>query len=271
MKKLVSILTAATMISGMAMTAFADEASFVKGDVDKDGIITGHDAAMVSMYADGILSIGLTEEQLYLADINGDGTVDAADAALIAENQEYVLGDIDLIDMRNLTDFTDIIHMTFLKRIDPEIDFGEEEIRADIDCNGVLDIYDYMGVVTMYGETFVGLQCFEEGKYYFVMTPEREQLAMSGYKERNPEVETLKDCEKIMFRKAIIENMDMDGDGAVTCSDATAVLKTYAESAAGIYKAADDQKEDINGDGKVDIDDATLILKAYAMNAAGLL
>ncbi|MDE6019521.1 MAG: hypothetical protein K2H01_00785, partial [Ruminococcus sp.] len=252
----------------------ADEASFVKGDVDKDGIITGHDAAMVSMYADGILSIGLTEEQLSLADMNGDGTVDAADAALIAENQEYVLGDIDLVDMRRITDASHIIHMTFLKRIDPEIDFGEEGIRSDIDCNGVLDIYDYMGVLAMYTMTLGAMQFFEEGKYYFVMPPEIEQDIILGYKEYYPEIETLKDYEKIMFRRAMIENMDMDDDELVTCSDATAVLQMYAENAVGtgIYKASADESEkaDINCDGKVDIDDATLILKAYAMNAAGL-
>ena len=63
----------------------------VTGDIDQDGVITGHDTAMISRYlADDAYT--LTEEQLKLADINGDGTVDQTDADLLHAKEVYPLG-----------------------------------------------------------------------------------------------------------------------------------------------------------------------------------
>ena len=73
-----------------AMSASAEEA-YALGDVDMDGFITGHDAAMVThaLYVD---NEALTAEQLKLADVNGDGVVDQSDADWIHENETYALG-----------------------------------------------------------------------------------------------------------------------------------------------------------------------------------
>ncbi|MGN0632034.1 MAG: dockerin type I repeat-containing protein, partial [Ruminococcus sp.] len=68
---------------------------------------------------------------------------------------------------------------------------------------------------------------------------------------------------------------DVNNDGNVDISDATDVLRIYAESAASadsselILKDAS-VNADVNGDGVVDIADATLILEMYAKNAAGM-
>ena len=61
-----------------------------------DGVVTGHDTAMVSRYVlDDTYT--LTDEQLKLADVNEDGVVDQADAdKLHHEMQVYELGDVDL-------------------------------------------------------------------------------------------------------------------------------------------------------------------------------
>ncbi|MBQ8725453.1 MAG: hypothetical protein IJY74_07290, partial [Oscillospiraceae bacterium] len=67
---------------------------------------------------------------------------------------------------------------------------------------------------------------------------------------------------------------DIDGNGTVDISDATAVLSMYAESAAGIspaiYTSAASNPADVNGDGAVNLDDAAAILTYYAQNASGL-
>lgn len=71
----------------------AAEAVYAPGDVDKDGVITGHDSAMVSRYLYDE-DYSLTEAQLALADMNGDGTVDQSDLEAIHAQEAYVLGDI---------------------------------------------------------------------------------------------------------------------------------------------------------------------------------
>ena len=77
-----------------AMSASA-EGAYALGDVDMDGVITGHDAAVVSRYlhVDNTL---LNADQLALADVNGDGVVDQADADWIHENEAVELGACDI-------------------------------------------------------------------------------------------------------------------------------------------------------------------------------
>ena len=66
-----------------------------RGDVDRDTVITGHDAALVSRYV--LLGDNrLTDKQLKLADINQDGVVDQTDADLIHQQAVYLLGDVQL-------------------------------------------------------------------------------------------------------------------------------------------------------------------------------
>ncbi|MDE6020045.1 MAG: hypothetical protein K2H01_03465 [Ruminococcus sp.] len=63
---------------------------------------------------------------------------------------------------------------------------------------------------------------------------------------------------------------DIDGSGKADITDATAILTAYAESAAGLQKAAADDKMDVNGDGEINIEDATYVLTYYAEVAAGI-
>ncbi len=77
-----------------AMSASAAEGAYAPGDVDMDGFVTAHDAAVVSraLYVDNNL---LTSEQKKLADVNGDGKITQEDADWIHENQVYNLGQLD--------------------------------------------------------------------------------------------------------------------------------------------------------------------------------
>ena len=67
---------------GYPILAWQVSAPAVKlGDVNGDGEINAVDAAMVYAYYNGKLE--LTAEQLTAADVNGDGEVNAVDASLI--------------------------------------------------------------------------------------------------------------------------------------------------------------------------------------------
>jgi len=95
MRKVISAVLAGVLaLSALpisAMSASAAEGAYALGDVDMDGVITGHDAAMVSRYLH-VDSNLLNADQLALADVNGDGVVDQADADWIHENEEKSLG-----------------------------------------------------------------------------------------------------------------------------------------------------------------------------------
>lgn len=276
MKKLTSLLTALTMIGGMAFAVSAEETSFALGDVDMDGVITGHDTAMVSYYVTGG-DITLTEEQLRLADVDGDGAVTQADAdKLYNEMQEYELGDIDLNGYVEISDAVIVEHMISVRRILHETDFGEMGIRADVNFDGVIDTYDGHTILKSYGYrmAYFGEINFIDGTYCYSFTKEDEQILVDdfNYIMKDIQVTSLAEIEDYRFD---IKTFDVNGDGELNISDSSDILRTYAEDMAGtgIYKASADinKKADLNLDGEIDMDDATLALKAYAMSAAGLI
>lgn len=97
MKKSLACFTASILaIASLPVSAGAAEFDpFPPGDVDRDTVITGHDAALVSRYV--LLGDNrLTDKQLKLADINQDGVVDQTDADLIHQQAVYLLGDVQL-------------------------------------------------------------------------------------------------------------------------------------------------------------------------------
>lgn len=67
---------------------------------------------------------------------------------------------------------------------------------------------------------------------------------------------------------------DVNNDGKVDITDATLILKYYANSLAGIPMDTSDtfikNYADVNDDRSIDISDATFVLKYYAMNIAGM-
>lgn len=104
MKRMIALMSAAAITLG-ALPVFsvgAEETSYSLGDVDMDGVITGHDSAMVSraLYLDPNM---LTAEQKQLADVNEDGVIDQADADWIHENEVYGIGDMMKTGRQNPT------------------------------------------------------------------------------------------------------------------------------------------------------------------------
>lgn len=93
-RKGIAILSAAVMsLCAMPMASVNAADAAVPGDVDGDGVLTGHDAAIVSRY---LLKgdIELTDAQLKIADVNRDDMVDQTDADWIFENKVYGLGGV---------------------------------------------------------------------------------------------------------------------------------------------------------------------------------
>ena len=87
MRKVISTVLAGVLalsalpISSMSAGA---EGAYAPGDVDMDGFVTAHDAAVVSraLYVDNNL---LTSEQKKLADVNGDGKITPDDRTKIGD------------------------------------------------------------------------------------------------------------------------------------------------------------------------------------------
>ena len=97
MRKVISTVLAGVLaLSALPISAMSAgaEGAYAPGDVDMDGFVTAHDAAVVSraLYVDNNL---LTSEQKKLADVNGDGKITQEDADWIHENQVYNLGQLD--------------------------------------------------------------------------------------------------------------------------------------------------------------------------------
>ena len=176
---------AALLVSAMSASA---EGAYALGDVDMDGYITGHDAAMVThaLYVD---NNALNDEQLKLADVNGDGTVDQSDADWIHENEEYALGDVQQSGMCTITAF---YLATYLAKngagyamqsvetaypassVDLDIMLDKEEIPVvtynlmDVDGDGTLSVEDLFLTLVSIGRMGCGYSSsvyFEDNRY----------------------------------------------------------------------------------------------------------
>ena len=144
---------------------------YVLGDVDMDGVVTGHDTAMVSRYVlDDTYT--LTEEQLKLADVNEDGVVDQADAdKLYTEMQVYSLGDIDMSGMAEVGDTSDILVYYAKVSAGQNVELtAVQKNLADVDLNGTVDITDACYNLAGYARAAAGQKAYNrdnEKQYYY--------------------------------------------------------------------------------------------------------
>ena len=158
--KVLSLLTAAIMGAACFNMNAAAETSFAAGDVDMDGIVTGHDTAMVSRYlvTDGYT---LTDEQLALADVDGDGEVTQADAdKLYNEMQVYPIGLVLYSEKDYISiDDGDVI-LKYIANTGAGIDYPMTQIQmnlADIDADGNVTLDDATLDLTIYAMRHAGM------------------------------------------------------------------------------------------------------------------
>lgn len=176
--KILSLLTASMLsASCLGMTAFADTA-YETGDVDMDGVITGHDAGMISK---SLLEeeYTLTEEQAALADFDGDGEVTQADAQAVFDMQAYELGKVvldDSVSYRHLDDATEILFYYARSGAGMETAFSDvQKNLSDINIDGNIDLQDVslcLGLYAMRGARLIGADEVIDGVFYYSEDPE---------------------------------------------------------------------------------------------------
>ena len=217
MKKTLAFLTASIMALGSLPFLSVGAESFAPGDVDMDGVVTGHDTAMVSRYVLGYIT--LKEEQLKLADVNEDGVVDLTDVTkLYNEKQIYVLGDVDMDGVVTGHDTAMVSRYV----LDDTYTLTEEQLKlADVNEDGVVDQADA-------DKLYTEMQVYPLG-----------DIDMSGMAEVGDTSDILVYYAKMSAGQnveltAVQKNLaDVDLNGTVDITDACYNLAGYARAAAG--------------------------------------
>jgi hypothetical protein len=246
MKRTIAFGLAMVMAAVSVPVATANAASaYAQGDVDMDGLITGHDAAMVSLYDEGRCT--LTDAQLALADVNADGVVDATDAGMIYDAQEYPLGDLDHDGYTTIADADLLLQYWTQEYYETEGDdaadfWAQNRAAADIDCNGVVSYLDIRLILNAYAEVSAENSILEEGTYHFADI-DREEL------------------------------YDLDMDGEVTLDDVLEDMRAYVTMGAHLeLDALTFGKADVDGDNQLSlVSDSITMMEYYGKKAAGLL
>ncbi len=207
-KKGISLVLSAAMAVTALPLAFVSasaESANIRGDVDMDGIITGHDSALVSHYL-YVDADSLSDEQLALADMNEDGTVDQTDADLIHEQEAYAIGDVNL--------------------------------------DGEVDVNDAMTILVYYAKTASGTSVEEQSeKYAEILEAGENQPDYQLYYNLLrgmafvSEYETLDEDEIAFYTDSIstvcYNLMDVNADGEVNLLDPDRTLSAYVLTMCG--------------------------------------
>ena len=224
-----------SVLLGSLPVCTAAAAENLLGDVDGDGVITGHDTALISRYLYDD-SFSLTAEQLARADITRDGQVTAEDAIWLHANYEqYALGDVAL---NGKTSFENAcLVYQWIYQNNGQI--GENALTLtevqqnlmDTDADGRITALDVQNMLYLFTAEYSF--CGKTGCYYL------HDMNGSG---SSP-------------------NGDVDGDGYVTDHDA-AILNVFAQT--GTEPEEDTApsfwvRGDVNHDGLYDDQDAALI------------
>ena len=162
-----------SVLLGSLPVCTAAAAENLLGDVDGDGVITGHDTALISRYLYDD-SFSLTAEQLARADITRDGQVTAEDAIWLHANYEqYALGDVDLDGSVTIDDGLNCMRFIMQKNGFSSSDTTYTEVQQnlmDADGNGIINIDDASRIVEFYSKIVANPNenpyCGNPGCYY---------------------------------------------------------------------------------------------------------
>lgn len=218
-KKMLGFFTAAIMAAAAlpVVSVGAVDAAF-PGDVDQDGVITGHDSAMVSraLYED---PSALTEEQKALADYNGDGVIDETDLEAIHANEVFSIGDIGMIG--GVTSDIQAAYRAILlysaESSGAEISVQGDAIPQPIATDKEAHFIGYSGDTMIWDGTYLN-------------APQDAALAQT-IRERHEMVEniSLQENGKIELSTLQYHLLDATGDGKVDIQDAYVLLGSYAK------------------------------------------
>lgn len=279
MKKLIAISSSiALLIISASLAVNAEE--YTVGDVDMDGAITAHDVAVVSRYIkEG--DIDLSDKQLLLADYDGNGIVNEADADAISVLSTALLGDVDGDGKISLTD--SIYVMRLCAPFNTETINPETIAAADVDADGIITINDSYLILQYYNLCKAEMSP-DFGGYYFhwnapgmnekTRVPLRASMTTDELKPMNfygdVNVDNCLNEIDVKYIKNFIETgevpdniriveADINCDGVIDQKDIDMILENIT------YNVTD-----VNKDGKTHITDAIEVLSYYSKKSACL-
>lgn len=188
----------ALCLSATMFSALPANAAGVTGDVDGDGVLTGHDAAVVSRYLhEG--DVTLSEEQQKIADVDGNGKIEQTDADWLYENRQCNLGVSSL--SKNLSVEISIgdaywaMMLDSVKATFPDAESVPKEYQwlleptvqniLDFNGNGTTNLTDCYLILVTDSNRAVELESwdviFQNGRYYIDFSdPRSSELSPNG-------------------------------------------------------------------------------------------
>ena len=117
--------------------------SYIKGDMDKNGVLTLSDAMTLLKIA--LLEKETTAEEAEIGDMNGDGKINLSDALMLIEIVEGVKGDINRDGLIDSADAAIVLNLyKYNSATEEDVAFG------DMDDNGILDSADAAMILNEY-------------------------------------------------------------------------------------------------------------------------
>ena len=266
----------ASVIVLNSVNAVVTSSTFLKGDVNRDTKITLDDCELIKEHI--MEEVTLDEEQLYLADVDGENGITAAGYVKLknyieGRSYRFLIGDVSR-DGKITQDDADVLydHISETNLLD-----GEQSYLADIFEDGKANGKDYIRLLEILNGTYKRYEMGDvnrDGK----LTQEDADDIMKYYTGKisfDDEQKILGDVdgdEKINARDAklvlqqIVANTpkgDLDYNGVVDANDASVALELYKSQTA---TSADIAVGDLDNNDLIDANDASLILELYKTN-----
>lgn len=260
-RKVLSFLTAAVLAVGAVpfsvIHAVAADETYVQGDVDMDGYITGHDAAMVSRYLNVDPEL-LSDQQKALADMNGDGVVDQSDADAIFAQKVCGLGVTFQKGERKNPNVTDVYMVRYYSYTSNYRDYkvvADHSLEKD-DIDDIINQLESQQVISL--RDFNLMDVNADG----VVDEDDVEALICAISRAGAQVKPIYPAEDRYDMNLVayfdVEPGDLDMDGYVTGHDAAMATRFLYVDPTLLTK---DRQilGDMNGDGVFDQADADLI------------
>ena len=270
----------ASVIVLNSVNAVVTSSTFLKGDVNRDTKITLDDCELIKEHI--MEEVTLDEEQLYLADVDGENGITAADYVKLknyieGRSYRFLIGDVSR-DGKITQDDADVLydHISETNLLD-----GEQSYLADIFEDGKANGKDYIRLLEILNGTYKRYEMGDvnrDGKItqddaYVLYDHISETNLLDGEQSYLADIfEDGKANGKDYIRLLEILNGtykryemgDVNRDGKLTQEDADDIMKYYT----GKISFDDEQKilGDVDGDGKINARDAKLVLQNIVAN-----
>lgn len=214
-RKVFSFVTAAVM-SLASLPVLVVNAAEVKGDIDGDGYVTGHDTAILSR-ALYLGDLELTKEQALLADLDDNGQVDLTDLEALHQMEQVPIGGFDVKDRM-------------------EWNFARHEMVAGLwtmDAPSVTDFYDALKIDSFCKIGYELKICKDEE------FPVEDSTSLSNLYYTKDSV--------LYVREVVYNSLDADADGTVDLMDSYNLILASGRATIGLSIYAQEGRYDLTG------------------------